>query len=428
MLAQFQLSSAFLQVLADQPLSGPSNAYCPTKKCTVPNFISLAICATCAEESISEGYFDTCNYGVSYGEYDSNNFTNFTNAQDMRECLRKNLDYSEIYVNCTKDFPEFPAFTVVLNIRDGTSTLRHIESGEDEQRSTSDGKMSAMNYRDRYLQTCNGPRHATDSQSTKIVGQTCFNSTTKLYLYNNTEHIGQINGTVSKCRLDFCVKKYEDVILERSGMKSQITTDTRLELQNRSAPDIDNDDVWHSKQSQGFGSIDFRVGRSNRRLLNIMVEDMFDNWTIRRALYYQKIPRTASFGNWTSRFHHLADIMSLMIQATPNPDAMNMTSQVYEDEIIFHVHWGWMIMPISIVIASSIFLLLTIVKSSKKPYLFKTSILAALFHGLRERDVSGFPVLTRAGRVVSKDLVKESEAIVVTLKRNNEGILKLLES
>lgn len=408
-------------------MNGFSNAYCPTKKCTFPDYISLAVCATCIDESISEGYFDTCNYSVKYGEYDSNNFINFNNAQDMREYLHENPDYSEMNANCTKDFSEFPEFTVALNVRDGASTLRHTESWKpeiNEQKSTSNGKNSAMDYTDRYLQSCNGRRHDEDSQLTKIVGQTCFNSTTNLVLYNNTDHIGQINGTVSKCRLDFCVKKYEHVVIDRDEMTSQITSYTQLEGQNGNAPGTDA--VWHSKQTQDFGLIDFRVGETHRRLLTGMIEDMFDDWMIRRAMYYPKIPRTTSLGNWTSRFHHLADIMSLIIQAPPNPNATNMTGQVYEDVIFIHVHWGWIIMPISIVILSTIFLVLTIVESRKKPYLFKTSILATIFHGLEERSVSDVSALTETNRVVSKDLVRESETIVVKLKRNNEDMLKLL--
>jgi hypothetical protein len=409
-------------------MSGFSNAYCPTKKCTVPNFISLAACATCTEESISEEYFDTCIYELSHLENATKTFTNFTNAQDMREYLRTNPEYLEIHVMCTKGFPQFPRFTVELSIRDGASSLLHIENAVGEkQESTSTDQGVTIASKGTYLQSCASASHVVEEKSTKIVGQTCFKSTTDLALYNITDHIGQINGTVSNCRLDFCAKKYENILIVRGEMPSQSTTDILLELQNRSAPENSTDDVWQVKESQDFGLIDFKVGAMSRGLLTIAVEDMFDDWMIRRCLYYVDISRTASFGNWTQRFYHLADILSVIIQATTNPNATNVTGQAYEDEIYVHIHWGWIIMPISIVVISGLFLTLTIVESGKKSYLFKTSIIAVLFHGLDGWNVSNLPTPTKMNKETSEGLAKESEGIVVMLKENNENNLKLVK-
>lgn len=410
-------------------MSGFSNAYCPAKQCIVPNFISLAACATCTEESISEGYFDTCIYELSRLEDATKTFTNFTNAQDMREYLRTNPEYLEVHVVCKKVIPEFPKFTVELSIRDGTSSLLHIENaGGEKQESTPTDQGVTIASKGTYLQSCASASHLVEEQSTKIVGQTCFKSTTDLALYNITDHIGQINGTVSNCRLDFCAKKYENILIVRGEMPSQSTTDILLELQNGSAPGNSTDDVWQAKESQEFGLIDFKVGEMSRRLLTIAIEDMFDDWMIHRCLYYVDISRTASFGNWTQRFHHLADILSVIIQAPANPNATNVTGQAYEDEIYVNVHWGWIIMPISIVVISGLFLILTVVESSKKSYLFKTSIIAVLFHGLDEWHVSNLPTPTKMNKETSEDLVKESEGVVVMLKESNENSLKLVKA
>lgn len=61
------------------------------------------------------------------------------------------------------------------------------------------------------------------------------------------------------------------------------------------------------------------------------------------------------------------------------------------DELYFHVRWGWMAYPISLVFFSLIFLVVTLIKCEKsQAYLWKTSVIAMMFHPFSNDEIDQF--------------------------------------
>jgi len=67
-----------------------------------------------------------------------------------------------------------------------------------------------------------------------------------------------------------------------------------------------------------------------------------------------------------------------MIQSSANYNATNVTGVAYGTELYVRVRWPWLVMPALTVLASITILCLSIRDSSKRPYLFKNKILAAI--------------------------------------------------
>ena len=89
-------------------------------------------------------------------------------------------------------------------------------------------------------------------------------------------------------------------------------------------------------------------------------------------------------------------------------------------------------MPLALDFIATLFLLLTALQSAKKPYLFKTSLLAVLFHGLdginagdfRDKEDGLKREMTRHTR---RDLVERAGQCKVRLGRNKDGELKMIK-
>ena len=83
-------------------------------------------------------------------------------------------------------------------------------------------------------------------------------------------------------------------------------------------------------------------------------------------------------------------------------------------------------MPLSVVLISSIFMVHTVIRSWNIPYLYKTSSLATLFHGL---DVAAFEDYGRKfkehEREMDDDMFEIAKKMRVRLGHNGDGRLKL---
>ena len=129
--------------------------------------------------------------------------------------------------------------------------------------------------------------------------------------------------------------------------------------------------------------------------------------------------------NWTDHFQLYASLLSTIVQSPANVNATNITASAYGDVIFVEIRWIWMAMPLSIVFISIMFFVLTIFESSKRPYVFKTSIIAVLFHGLEGWDVSGSQFSGGRESVTDRELVYRAKMMTAAFKRNEEGSLKL---
>ncbi|KAI8931395.1 hypothetical protein NX059_011725 [Plenodomus lindquistii] len=120
---------------------------------------------------------------------------------------------------------------------------------------------------------------------------------------------------------------------------------------------------------------------------------MFSNAIFWSTLDIAHLPGAPN-GNWTHRFQEIASALSLLIQGPLNANATNITAQAYGEVIFVEVSWLWMVVPLTAVIMSCAIFAATVMKNRSSSYLFKTSILAVLFHGLRQCQGSEPPATT----------------------------------
>ncbi|KAH6678192.1 hypothetical protein B0J14DRAFT_316769 [Halenospora varia] len=119
-------------------------------------------------------------------------------------------------------------------------------------------------------------------------------------------------------------------------------------------------------------------------------------------------------------FDRIATSMTNRIRLSPNAVQVNGTE--WNSVVYIQVHWVWLILPVAVVLMTTVFLVLTIISNRRlKAPLWKSSTLALLAHGLDDRalrklDVAGDDLL-KAGEV--------SEDVNVHLLRGEGGSHRL---
>jgi hypothetical protein len=70
--------------------------------------------------------------------------------------------------------------------------------------------------------------HIMDNSSTQTSAYTFFTSKTSLEYYEDLDGAGEVNRTLTKCRLDLCAKRYEGITIQDDEMRPTKRTDVTL--------------------------------------------------------------------------------------------------------------------------------------------------------------------------------------------------------
>jgi hypothetical protein len=154
------------------------------------------------------------------------------------------------------------------------------------------------------------------------------------------------------------------------------------------------------------------------------IVSIFENRPSQQALLSQPFSNTTN-GNWTEYSRKLASVISLVIQSQRNLDAKNITGDAFGPELYIEIRWLWFSGPLSMVLLSILFLIMTILKSSRREYRFKTSILAILFHRLESGCEVQNSQAEMDGDKIDTAVLKLAKSMKVRLRENNKGNLKL---
>jgi hypothetical protein len=107
------------------------------------------------------------------------------------------------------------------------------------------------------------------------------------------------------------------------------------------------------------------------------------------------------------------------MRSNGNEGVANQLGEVYDHVQFFEVQWGWLVVPLRLVLMSFGFLIGTAVYSSRKPYLFKSSILAALLYGLEGWQLTEIYTVA-GGRETEADLVKIANGVKASLVSSDD--------
>jgi hypothetical protein len=253
-----------------------------------------------------------------------------------------------------------------------------------------------------------------------------FNSTTDLRLYTEIEQMGVINGTLSQCQIKFCTHTHKEAVIENGRWSTLKVEETPLNstgfeaFPNRTLNDPRTNFTYDAASIEDT----FRIGNSSFLPLEQTIRTIFDSEEFEVAMHNELYNGTAN-GDWNIVSKRIAAVISSVVQSPRNPEARNFTGDAYGQEIFVHVRWIWLSGPLFIVTLSIVLLIITIITSSRKQYLFKTSILAVLFHGLEGWYIADSQTETDGRKKTDVELLKIAKGMRVSLLKNQEGSLKL---
>ncbi|KAF2796181.1 hypothetical protein K505DRAFT_1967 [Melanomma pulvis-pyrius CBS 109.77] len=446
-------------IVKPMPLE-PASSFCPTSQCRFQDFTTLGVCSECTTELVNNDYFDSCNYNATFSGMGHISYSSLSQFQDaVRQGLEsKKYQNGSIWdadVECRKWIivrPGNPPGRIYFSTTLHMYWWGHYENGqppnvrlesplisqvvpnvtEDLNRwyQSWDGETKDIQpYTGsvRYLQIFRLSSVQTESP-TEIKWFRGFNSTTELGLYSDPGEVGVINGTMSFCHVDFCAHTYKGASVENG--RWSISSIEETTLNQTGVEEVPNNDSNAARDRKNItfsatGVADgFRIGEMAFVTLYETIETVFGNEQFEDGMHMAPFNHTIN-GNWTELTRRIASALSAVLSSPGNLDARNITGEAYGQKVFVQVHWPWLIGPLSMVILSVIFLVLTIVESSRKPYLFKTSIMAVLFHGLEGWDLSGSQAEIDGRKKTERGLLMQAKEMRVRLRQNEEGSLKL---
>jgi hypothetical protein len=479
----------------------PNNAYCPTLRCSVEDFTSLAICDFCEIEEINLGKgSEHCYYEIQKGfpknaslpvwegrvmtallpnetisgplslhadfkaavakaEEGSVWVRQCTINRDNTDGFQLNLQVTPQYVRDTRPAGEVvvarneneTSFILAEPSPNGTwyRTMQlkygpHSQSkaiGVDYLSWTTPGSTPSTAERPTDIVSACAlvAMNSTNEDYTHSMGSmsapSCFTTTSDLLGIEQLDNFGEIKGTMTRCHPGLCARRYENVSVGSSGNKRVTkTTDTHLKLTNVT---LERQEWWR-EQPSGHESHEpetpweavSKDGSNNtfyyESLAPMLLWGQFAA-TIEaknfQALLAQNLPRGRD--DWAQLWARLSDVLSEVIQSPINPNATRIYGDAYGPEIFLRVRWEWFIMPLFLVVASNVFLCLTIFHSRKHPYLFKNSVMAILFHGLEGWEAHDLIPAKRPGKETFHDIMDTAGRMRASLRRNSDGVLKL---
>lgn len=446
-------------IIKPMPLE-PASSFCPTSQCRFQDFTTLGVCSKCTAEIVNNDYFDTCNYTASFQAKDDISYSSLSQFQGA---VRKGLESKQYqngsiwdaFVECKKyvtvrpgDPPMRLYFLTTLRIdwwsyyENGQSPNVRLMSPQMTQVAPNVTKDLNNWYQSwsgeiqdfqpytgsvRYLQTFGTSSIQTESP-TDIQWFRGFNSTTELGLYSDVGEVGVINGTMSFCYLDFCAHTYKGASVENG--RWSISSIEETTLNQTGIEEVPNDDSNDARARKNItfsatGVADgFRIGSTAFGSWSKTIRTVFESDRFQEGMHMSPFNQAIN-GNWTELTRRMASALSAVLSSPGNVDARNITGEAYGQEVFVQVQWLWLIGPLSMVVLSILVLVLTIVKSSRKPYLFKTSIIAVLFHGLEGWDLSDSQTDIDGRKKTERGLLMQAKEMRVRLRQNEEGSLKL---
>jgi hypothetical protein len=452
------------------------NAYCPTLGCDYPTFESLAVCSTCETEEVDISDF-LCTISTAW--------SNCTDVDEMYTCpqpkpqegfyswesAHENVreiihNAGKLWLNAiceykTKDTDAPLGLQLRVNkqmepeegevyngrLQHAVSVLLPHTTGRDQmdavtvmQRAITDENSSTTTNvmpdsgrggaipEANYLLFCNSiPPFQAWRQ---ILDSRCFTSTTDLgkWADNSEESIkrlGQITGTITRCNLEFCARKYERVSFGDGQLWGHESKPLQL-FRSEESYDEESSEANNTRKHclEGEDSCPYSWNESSLRELARSITAGLGSYQSIIALH---MPVSGPPGpdKFSRIFSGIAQGTSKVFQSPLNPAATNITGVAEGHEIFVKVRWVWFSLPLVVALVGIVFLLATVIQSSGEAQLFKNSILAAFLFGLDGWAVDERRVGGMNGRQTEQDVLRVSRGMIGVISSDDQGDLKL---
>ncbi|KAF2651891.1 hypothetical protein K491DRAFT_719390 [Lophiostoma macrostomum CBS 122681] len=415
---------------------------CPTNECRLPDYESLAMCATCQTEELNldatpEGCLvnltlaydnDSIKYGdfrnISWQEF-SAHYKNYTAS--VPAAISEDPGSVNISAKCVLRREDgLPATFTFIKVRDLFYTA--LDLNEDGLNTT--GSFGTTNYTNNpeentlgsRLNGCisapRGPWIMAVTRVSLVAPFICIESVSDV-TESAVDILKNFDFKVAWCNLDVCAQRYKNVTILNGNLEAMNTISEPLEKLNVSSPAGD-----YSLRTQAADSPTYTIGNdSTTWYANIVYDFAFDQ----RGLDDYFLMGADYLGG----FQILGKVSTMLMQSRDSHSDL-IYGSAYGLETFVRVRWGWFAMPLALEFLATLFLLLTALQSARKSYLFKSSPLALLFHGFEEtksnhqvvKDAQGRGAMTTKTR---RDLHKRAEKYQVRLGADNNGDLRIMK-
>ncbi|KAH7116104.1 hypothetical protein B0J11DRAFT_584137 [Dendryphion nanum] len=423
----YALTSKLYNPLAQLNHPIVSNTHCPSNYCNISEVESIAVCADCTSAAFRFDIFDHCPYYLTLE--DGRNRTrsawygNETRPTDMGlafiEATMRKYEFSTMVFHCEKRTRgEYLNLSLDVHLNRSSIFMRWIWSA-DTMKTSVDVRLRNTDWI--IFNTCIGKFEIVPMEGQGIF--ICLNITNEKKLtIAQWKEMDILRGTVTFCRPKICVKKYHDLSIR--GNEVQASRTERIDINITWASNLDKGDGLKPISRPSAFPAKVHLSYHPFRILKTLSDvvnsyeyfSVVRNQNSREAMRHGSVERVT---NWTQRFEEMASICSGILQGRFNPNSTNVSAAAYGDAVFIDVHWVWMGLPLSLVVFSVLVLVSTMLESSRKRYLLKTSILAVLYHGLEEGDLDGDELLD------AKKMRKRSQRTSVKFGETNNGTLKL---
>ena len=269
-----------------------------------------------------------------------------------------------------------------------------------------------------------------NSTAETITPYTCVTSTSDLLDLYQPAKLLNLTFQATLCNIAFCAREYLSPAI-RNGTLIANTNNISLRVTSRNNATGDYT-LTQDGKTKLVGP--YLVGNNSQiELLRLAASAITTKGGSEGG--YRFMDMVDEYG-WPALFDILADASTALIRRRGNAEMKLVVGDAYGPETYMNVSWAWLAMPVALVFATTLFLALTATISAEKSYLFKTSLLAILFHGLDTQGSRQSLVQSRVEpsklqelgqRETSGDLIKRSKKYKVRLGKDSLGELKIIK-
>lgn len=227
-----------------------------------------------------------------------------------------------------------------------------------------------------------------------------------------------------RCQILFCAKHHTNTSISRGEFTSQ---EHSIDLKFSRA--CDNEDCEYSNgiTHEGDSPI-FRVNTKARAKFGVALAEVMRGIIVMPlSLSYLKQTTIEEFADM------VCTVVDSFLKSEHNRNSTTIRGSALGSETYIHVRWQWVVYPLSVVLASAVFLVLTIFESRRKEQRYKSSVLAGYFNRLVGFDNDEIKEIERRAldqkskKETFHNLERMAAELPVKLRRNSEGEIELVK-
>jgi hypothetical protein len=249
-----------------------------------------------------------------------------------------------------------------------------------------------------------------------VTDSTCLDLSIDPKLWFNghalSDLFGTLNATETTCSLFLCNQRVVEAKLENNRFSAQGVSSNRMS--NKIASELP-DNMFCSGRDE---NCPYPWTQETLDLLASRIVSTIDTEDYFTMLMTQK---NGPGNNYTLLYERIAAQLSAILQSQANPSIANITGIAYGTEIYVQVNWLWFILPLVLLASCLLILVLSIWDSSRKDYLFKNNILAALAFELHGWEPHEYGVDETWTRHNMRNVEQKAERMVARMQLPHEG-------